>query len=185
MNTNSRTNSRTNTKNASAQRNMRAALRDELSARLLPELQRLGFEGPARIAGNGLAHEFSRRASDERHVLMLQLEKRGLPRFAIRVCVEPPQGFEALTAQGGTLVSGFVRSKPGGSTRSWFRADPSWRERLFGRGGSRHVEAVNRCLELLPEIEAWWAHRKASAHIAVYDVVFPGVSNRPDVRPRL
>jgi hypothetical protein len=175
------TETRMNTKHASVQRTARAALRDELSERLLPEVRRLGFEGPARIVGNALAHEFSRRAGDERHVLTLQLEKRGLPRFVIRVCVEPPQGLEALTAQGGTLVSAFVRAKPGGSTRSWFRADPSWRERLFGRGGSRHVEAVNRCLELLPEIEAWWTHRKASAHIATYDVVFPGTSKRTDV----
>ncbi len=175
------TETRMNTKHASARRTARAALRDELSARLLPELRRLGFEGPARIAGNALVHEFSRRAGDERHVLTLQLEKRGLPRFVIRVSVEPPQGFEALTVQGGTVVSGFVRAKSGGSTRSWFRADPSWRERLLGRGGSGHVEAVNRCLELLPEIEAWWTHRKASAHIAVYDVVFPGNSTRSDV----
>ncbi len=178
------TNARTNTKHASAHRTARAVLRDELSTRLLPELRRLGFAGPARIAGNAFVHEFSRRAGDERHLLTLQLEKRGLPRFVIRVCVEPPQGFEALTAQGGTVVSGFVRSTPGGSKRSWFRADPSWRERLFGRGGSGHIEAVNRCLERLPEIEAWWTHRKASAHIAVYNTVFPGVSNRPDVRPR-
>jgi hypothetical protein len=156
----------------------RAMLREELSLRLLPELSRLGFEGPVRINGNALVHEFSRSVGGERHLLTLQLEKRGLPRFIIRVCVEPSQGFESLNIQGGRVVSGFLKPRSGGATRCWFRADPRLIERLSGRGASRHVDAVSRCLELLPEIEAWWTHRRASKHIEVYDVVYPGTSNR-------
>jgi hypothetical protein len=156
----------------------RAALRDELSARLLPELRRLGFEGPARIAGNALTHEFVRRAGDERHVLTLQMEKRGLSRFVIGLAVEPAQGFAALTAQGGSVVSGQLRPGRSAGTRGWFRTDPTLWHRLRGARASRHTEAVSICLALLPEIEDWWRHQSVSPHIVVHTVRFPGTAER-------
>ncbi|MCC7247092.1 MAG: hypothetical protein IT473_00535 [Lysobacter sp.] len=154
----------------------RGALREELTATLLPELRRLGFEGPSRIDGRALVYEFSRRDGDIRHVLTLQLEKRGLPRFVLGLALEPPEGFAALTARGGTTMTGQLRPRRDASVRGWFRADPTLWQRLRGDRASRHVEAVAACVALLPEVESWWRDPKSSAHIVAYPVRFPGTA---------
>lgn len=141
---------------------------------LLPELRRRGFDGPSRIDGRAAVFEFSRRDGDARHVLTLQLEKRGLPRFVLGLAVEPPEGFAALTARGGIAMSGQLRPRRDAGLRGWFRADPTLWRCLRGDRASRHVEAVAACVALLPEVEAWWRDPKSSAHIVAYPVRFPG-----------
>lgn len=156
----------------------RSLLRDALTAMLLPELRRLGFDGPSRIDGRATVFEFSRRDGDARHVLTLQLEKRGLPRFVLGLAVEPPEGFAALTARGGAAMSGQLRPRRDASPRGWFRADPTLWRRLRGDRASRHVEAVAACVALLPEVEAWWRDPKSSTHIVSHLVRFPGTEAR-------
>lgn len=155
----------------------RSALREELTARLLPELRLRGFVGPRTIAGNALLHDFKRPYGSSTHVLNLQLEKHGLPRFIINLAVEPSIGFDALISNGGTVLNGRVRPTPGATTRSWFRADPTLWQKLLGRRGYKPVEAVTSCLELLPEIDAWWETQAPSTHITVDTTHFPGVAN--------
>ena len=141
----------------------RAKLRSELTRRLLPALQRAGFDGPAAIAGNALLHDFKRKSGDVTHVLTVQLEKRGLPRFILNLAIEP---------YGATVLQGRVQPKRGATTRAWFRADPPLLKRLIGRGATREVQAVDSCLALLPEVERWWNTQAASEHITVLPIRF-------------
>src|SRR5688500_2040040 len=145
---------------------VRAALREQLSGRLLPELLRLGFEGPPRIAGNALLHEF-RRAAGPRgtDVLVIQMEKHGRPRFLLLLHVGPPEGMDAVMARGGTVIAGSVTPRKGASSRHWFRADPGLWQRWTVSPRTLEREAVDACVALLPEIEAWWGERQATKHI--------------------
>jgi len=153
---------------------VRSALRQQLSERLLPELRHLGFTGPARIAGNSLLHEFRRPGLRGTDVLTLQMEKHGRPRFLLRLHVEPPEGIEVLIARGGTVLTASVQPRKGASSRHWFRADPGLWERWTRSGRTDERAAVDACLALLPEIEAWWSTGEPSTHIATWPVTYPG-----------
>jgi hypothetical protein len=152
---------------------VRAALREELSGRLVPELRRLGFDGPPRIAGNALLHEF-RRPADPRgtDVLVLQMEKHGRPRFLLLVHVEPAEGMEAVMARGGTVIAGAITPRRGTSSRHWFRADPGLWRRWTGSPRTLEREAVDACMALLPEIEAWWSTQQPTQHIVTWPVTY-------------
>lgn len=156
----------------------RALLRDELTARLLPALRSRGFEGPARIAGNALVHEFRRARGELTDVLSLQLEKNGLPRFLLNLHVAPAGGLDALIARGGNVVAAQVKHRPGPYTRSWFRADPTLWQRLSGSREATPAAAVNACLAVLPEVDAWWTTMSASTHVSVTTVRYPGTASR-------
>lgn len=81
----------------------RTRLREEIGTRFLPELRKVGFEGPDSIRGNTPVHEFRRPGPRSTDVLTIQLEKRGLPRFVVRLHVEPPAGIDEVMARGGAL----------------------------------------------------------------------------------
>ncbi len=83
---------------------IRKTLREELSARFIPALRERGFNGPDRISGNGLLHEFRRSRGGVVHVLSLQFDKdqRLRPRCAGAAAREA--GSE-LTARGGSVSS--------------------------------------------------------------------------------
>ena len=152
----------------------RTSLRRELTERLLPELQKRGFAGPRAIAGNALLHDFKRPSGQRTHVLTVQLEKHGLPRFVINLTIEPPEGFNVLIERGGTVIHGRAQPRPGATTRSWFRADlPIWKK-LLGLKTDDAAGAVSACLSLLPEIETWWETQACSKHIVALPVHFPG-----------
>lgn len=141
----------------------RAALREELNGRLLPELRRLGFEGPPRIAGNVLLHEYRRAAPYGTDVLRIQLDKEARPRFVLLLHVEPGEGLAAVMARGGTILAGGL---------PWFRADPRFWQRWIGETRTREREAVAACIALLPEVEDWWREPRATAHIRVWPVTY-------------
>lgn len=154
----------------------RSELRLELTRALLPALRDLGFAGPEAISGNALLHDYRREAGSETHVLTVQLEKNGLPRFTLNLCIEPPEGFEVLVQRGGTIHKGRVQPRPGPSARTWFRTDPSFWKRIAGRARSASAASVvAECVSLLPEIEAWWGNQANSPHIKVLVQSFPGV----------
>ena len=159
----------------------RGDLRAALTAGLVPRLRALGFDGPAAISGNALSHEYVRANGDARQHLTVQLEKYGLPRFIVNVAIEPPQGFATIHREGGTIVSGRVKPRPGPHTQSWFRADAPWWQRLVGRPHPGPVQAVAQCVALLPEIEAWWTTQSPSTHIESRPCTFPGLrASDPD-----
>src|SRR5881296_171896 len=100
----------------------RARLRAALSEKLVPVLLSNGYRGPSELKGNALVHEYRRSTSQGTQVLEIQFEKYQLPRFVINLYVEPPGGMQSLTRNGGKIVSGRLKARPGGTTRSWFRA---------------------------------------------------------------
>jgi len=147
-----------------------------MTKRLVPELQSRGFNGPAAIAGSALLFEYKRPAEEGRQVLRIQLEKRGLPRFAVGFYVEPPEGMERIVAIGGVIISGTLKPRPGPSTTSWFRTDRSWWERLIlRRPPASESEVVEACAAMLEEVDAWWVTKRPSAHIQTWPTTFPGI----------
>jgi hypothetical protein len=152
----------------------RSLLRDELTRQLVPALQALGFTGPSAITGNRLLHEFRRPADAGTHTVTLQLEKYGLPRFILMLCIEPPEGFDHLVANGGTVAQGRLQPRPGATTRCWFRTDAGPLQRVRGRSGPAPAVVVAQCVALLPEVEAWWRDQAPSPHVSVLTHTFPG-----------
>jgi len=156
----------------------RSKLRAALSERLVPALLSRGFEGPRAIAGNALLHEYRRRTPQGTHVITVQLEKYGLPRFLLGFYVEPAEGMAKIGSDGGVVISGQLTPKPGASSRSWFRADRSWWERVILRKqGTLEVEAADSCVSMLEEVDAWWSSQMPSAHISTWPVEYPGSKN--------
>jgi len=156
----------------------RSKLRAALSERLVPALLSRGFEGPRAIAGNALLHEYRRRTPQGTHVITVQLEKYGLPRFLLSFYVEPAEGMGKLSSDGGVVISGQLKPKPGTSSRSWFRADRSWWERVILRKhGTLEREAADSCVSMLGEVDSWWSNQVPSAHISAWPVEYPGSKN--------
>lgn len=156
----------------------RSKLRAALAERLVPALNSRGFEGPRTIAGNALLHEYRRRTPRGTHVITVQLEKHGLPRFLLIFYAEPAEGMERLMTDGGTVISGQLKPRRGASSSSWFRADRSWWERVVLRKqGTLEREAVHSCVMMLGEVDAWWSSQKPGAHITTWQVEYPGSRN--------
>jgi hypothetical protein len=132
-----------------------------------------GYRGPSELKGNALVHEYKRSTAQGTQVLEIQFEKYQLPRFVVNLYVEPTSGIQSLTQSGGTIISGRLKARSGATTRSWFRADRSWWERtVFRRRGTLEKEAVELCLSLLPEVDAWWTSQTASPHISSLPVSY-------------
>lgn len=156
---------------------VRSKLRQALSEELVPVLLGCGFAGPPKIVGNSLLHEYRRITESGVHVLSIQLEKNQLPRFVLNLHVEPKEGIERVIAEGGTVISGCLKAKPGPRLNSWFRADRSWWQRVVLRKtDTLEREAVRLCLAYLPEVEAWWNAQAASEHIVSWPVRYRGIS---------
>jgi hypothetical protein len=156
----------------------RAKLRDLLTKRYVPLLFAAGFSGPNKISGNQLCHDFTRKAGEETHHLSIMFEKWQRPRFVVDLVIEPQGGYEPIITNGGEVISGRLTPVPGPTTRSWFRADPPWwKRKIFPRTPTRENEAVEECVRLWPEVEAWWAIRSDSKHIKLLTVRYPGTKN--------
>ncbi len=160
------------------QQTPRSRLRAALSERLVPALLSRGFEGPRTITGNALLHEYRRRTPQRTHVITVQLEKHGLPRFLLGFYVEPAEGMAKISSDGGVVISGHLKPKPGASSRSWFRADRSWWESVILRKhGTLEREAADSCVSMLGEVDAWWSHQVSSGHISAWPVEYPAPQN--------
>ena len=73
--------------------------------------------------------------------------------------------------EGGTVISGCLKAKPGPWLKSWFRADRSWWQQVVLRKtDTLEREAVRLCLAYLPEVEAWWDTQAPSQHITSWPV---------------
>ena len=155
----------------------RSKLRQALSEELVPVLLNYGFAGPSKIGGNSLSHEYRRTTASGVHVVSIQLEKNQLPRFVLNLHIEPHEGIERVIAEGGTVISGCLKAKPGPWLKSWFRADRSWWQQVVLRKtDTLEREAVRLCLAYLPEVEAWWDTQAPSQHITSWPVRYRGSS---------
>jgi hypothetical protein len=145
----------------------RKRLREELSTRFVPLLRQRGFEGPERLAGNAVSHDFRRRTATGVQVLSIQFEKYQRPRCVLNLWVAPPEGIEEALRRGGTVVQARVQPRPGPSTRHWFRADrPLW-HRLLGNTSTLEREAASEVVALLGEIDRFWQSQAPSPHVSI------------------
>jgi hypothetical protein len=150
-------------------------LREALSEELVPVLLTAGFDGPRKISGNSILHEYRRQTSSAVQVLSIQLEKNQRPRFILIFHQEPPEGIERIIAEGGTVLTGCLKAKRGPWLRNWFRADRPWWQRIvLRRTDTLERKAVRLCVAFLPEVEAWWMSQAPSPQIDCWPVKYPG-----------
>ena len=150
-------------------------LSDQLSQKLVPALASAGYSGPVQFYRRETRYDFKRQSNNGRQVFSVLFDKYRNPDFSVQLYLEPPEGIDFLATRGGQLIVGNVAP----SYRMWplsystFRAErPKW-QRLFGKTASAE-EAVERCIELMPEIEDWWRSQRSSRHILTGRIVYRG-----------
>lgn len=150
-------------------------LRREIKARFFPFAAARGFSLDLRLQPRSAI--FRRDAGDRVEMFELQWDKYGAPRFVIHfgAC-----SIEGLDLDGTTMSAeqalptwcnefGSLQPRRGFSTRSWFRQDSTWLERLVGRPGLRDPSDVaDGLLALFPEIEQYWATGHVGPHLKVW-----------------
>jgi len=145
----------------------------QLSQSLVPALASAGYCGPVHFHHREIRYDFKRRAGNGNQVISVLFDKYRNPAFSVQLYLEPPEGIHSLVTHGGALVVGDVAP----NYRTWpfslptFRAErPKW-QRLFGKSASPEW-AVDRCIALMPEIEAWWSKQQSSRHILTGRIVY-------------
>jgi hypothetical protein len=146
---------------------LRTKLRDEVTARLVPELKRRRFIGPDKISGNAIFHNYSRPREGGVDRLSIQFEKRQKPRFALNVWVEPSDAIVGMVQREETLIQGRIVPGRGVMTGSWFRADRPWWQRMVGIRSSTEEHAVQQALSRLDAIEDWFRNPRATDVVRV------------------
>lgn len=148
----------------------------QLSGHLVPVLSSARYSGPSEFHRGEIRYEFKRKATDGMQVFSVLFDKYRRPAFSVQLYVEPPAGLPNVVSRGGTLIVGqlapFYRPWPFG----WpsFRAErPGWQRLFYGRD-SVESQAVDRCIDLMPEVEAWWSKQVSSRHIRAGRLVCQG-----------
>jgi hypothetical protein len=155
------------------------ALRRELKRTWIPLLESKGFVVDQTAAP--MFMRFRRADGDTVHLLEIQWEKYGRPRFAINFGTCPSEGLQiggerfpvekvyvGWLEEHGRLQPRRGRNTPGLFSQGWFSQEPSLLQRWFGKEKSRTPEkVVQRLMSLLPEIEDYWASRAVGAHLMI------------------
>jgi hypothetical protein len=162
-------------------RTLRGQLRDELRRRIVPRILEAGFAGPPAIAGNAILHAYRRVRGANHEAILVQLERSGLPRFILNL-ETATQPIDQLPGLGGTVWGARIKPRPGPFTRSWFRADPTMVQRLLRRqDGHSPAAAVDECLRMWPQIDAWWDSPSELAAMDLTVITYPGKHAHPRV----
>jgi hypothetical protein len=162
-------------------RTLRAQLRDELSRRLVPRILEAGFDGPSAISGNAILHVYRRVRGSNHEAILVQLERSGLPRFILNI-ETAPHAPDQLPELGGTIRGARIKPRPGAFTRSWFRGDPTVVQRVLrSKDRNSPVTAVDECLRMWPQIEAWWDNPSGSTSMDSTVLTYPGKHAHPRV----
>jgi len=161
----------------------RTKLRETLTVRFVPELQRRGFAGPERISGNTLIHNFRRPSKLGTSHLMIQFDKRQRPFFILSLQIEPAEGFDFLEKEGGSVLRGVVRARGAFGFGGWFRADRPWWQRIIGRRSTKEEEAVSEALSYLDAIEDWFAAPRHGTPVRMFTLNYPGIEKTPNQAP--
>ena len=140
-----------------------AALRDAVASILIPALVEAGFR--CQSGRSRLFTPFFREAGEVVHLLEIQWEKNGRPRFVLNYGTCPKQGLvagsrtfkPAEVAVGWLPDYGRLLPKRGATTASWFRRDYPPLRRLLGAPPLKPAEQVAaEALALLPEVLEYW-----------------------------
>jgi len=151
------------------------ALRQEIKSQFFPLMQQRGFVLDLRDAPHFL--RFLRVTTTEAHMVEIQWEKNGLPRFAINFGRCSKDGvvirgerfpIEKISAN---WLLGSGRLQPGRkkSVGGWFRQDKPLITRLFS--SEKRVppsEVVAQLISLYPEVEEYWERGKVGQHLTIY-----------------
>src|SRR5882672_3893352 len=149
-----------------------STLRHEIRNAFVPFVRSAGFERISR--GGSLVVEFRRHAGSVVHVLEVQWEKYGRPRFVINYGTCPSSGFDvhgthfapADVCAGWLSDSGRLQPKRGATTASWFRQDYPLLARLRHRTRLRtESDVVAEAIHLFPELEAYWGSGSIGEHM--------------------
>jgi hypothetical protein len=148
------------------------ALRAELRRTWVPLLERKGFSVHTSDAPTFVG--FCRKTSESAHLLELQWEKYGRPRFVVNFgkCA-----LEGLLIRGerfpvenvcvGWLEEhGRLQPRRGHSTSHWFSQEVSLLKRFFaGQTLRAPAEVVQELVALFPEVETYWATGEVGDHL--------------------
>jgi hypothetical protein len=149
-----------------------SALREELQKTFVPLVRSAGFE---RVSpGASPFMEFRRGAGAVVHVLEVQWEKYGLPRFVINYGTCPSSGIDvhgkhfapAEVSAGWLPDGGRLQPRRGATTASWFRQDHSRLATLLLRTRPRsESEVVAEAVHLFAELETYWGSGASGEHM--------------------
>jgi hypothetical protein len=124
-----------------------------------------------------------RRSRDGRvDIFEVQWDKYGKPRFAVHfgACAaeglrindklfSPDETFPTWCPDAGTL-----QPRKGTSSRSWFRQDTRFFQRLLGRSALRDPEhVVGELLAIFPELERYWSTGEIGPHMRLLRLMAP------------
>ncbi|MCE9601431.1 MAG: hypothetical protein K8S21_04345 [Gemmatimonadetes bacterium] len=118
-------------------------------------------------------------SGDVVHLLEVQWEKYGRPRFTLNFGTCPAAGLrirDELHVPGQVLPTwcpdaGTLRPRRGATSRSWFRQDRPFLQRLLGRPALREPsEVVGELVTLFPELERYWSTGEIGEHMRVWDL---------------
>lgn len=152
-------------------------LRRGLKARFFPYILERGFTLDQGRQPN--ATVFRRRVGSQVQMFEVQWEKYGKPRFAVHYGTCPAEG---LRVQGvvnlpeNTLPTwcpdaGSLQPRRGVGTRSWFRQDSTFVQRLLGQPALRNPAAVvDELLALFPELERYWTTGDIGPHLRPWGI---------------
>lgn len=154
-------------------------LREILNQHYLPVLFASGFTGPRKLRSKKLEFYYERIAGEKTHRLTIRFDRSRRSRFGIELAVLPEGGIGPVIRRGGVVPQGRLRSGTGPFASSWFHGDlPGWKRWLGRDPTGRARRAVDACLRLWPEVEAWWATQRPSPHIRVRRIVYRGTESK-------
>jgi hypothetical protein len=151
------------------------ALRQEAKSQFFPLMQQRGFVLDERDAPNFL--RFRRITPTEAHIVEIQWEKYGRPRFAINFgrcskdgVVIRGERFPVEKISANWLL-GSGRLQPGRkkTVGGWFRQDKPLVTRLFS--SEKQVPAskvIAQLISLYPEVEEYWERGTVGQHLTIY-----------------
>jgi hypothetical protein len=150
-------------------------LRRALKVRFLPYALERGFAVDRTAQPRSTV--FRRRAGSRVQMFEVQWEKYGRPRFALHFGTCPAEGLHVNdvvysadeTLPGWCPDAGSLQPRNGTSSRSWFRQDSAWLQRLVGRPARRDPsEVVDELLALFQELEVYWADGVVGPHLRLW-----------------
>jgi hypothetical protein len=151
-------------------------LRRVLKQAFVPHVESLGFRVDPADAPTFL--RFRRPAVEAVHLLEMQWDKYGKPRFVINFGSCPAEGLRIdgelhapdKVLVGWLTVNGRLQPKRGLGSGNWFRQDTHLLRRITGSPKLRTAaEVVEELLRLYPEVEKYWQDGTVGPHLRMFE----------------